>query len=95
MTDHDHYDKALFELAKAFLSLSSEEECVAFLKDLCTIREAEDMAQRLEVALLLKAGKNYQEISKTTGASTATISRVSRSLVYGSGGYRSVLEKLS
>lgn len=95
MTDHDHYQEALAELAKAFLSLTGEEECVAFLKDLCTIRETEDMAQRLEVALLLKAGKNYQEISKITGASTATISRVSRSLVHGSGGYRSVLEKLS
>ena len=94
MTDHDHYNEALEELAKAFLSLSDEADCIAFLRDLCTIRETEDMAQRLEVALLLKAGKNYQEISKTTGASTATISRVSRSLVYGSGGYRSVLEKL-
>lgn len=95
MTDHDHYHEALAELAKAFLSLSDEAECIAFLKDLCTIRETEDMAQRLEVALLLKTGKNYQEISGMTGASTATISRVSRSLVYGSGGYRSVLEKLS
>ena len=95
MTEQIHHTEALYALAKAFLSLSHEEECVAFLRDLCTIRETEDMAQRLEVAILLKDGTNYQEISKETGASTATISRLSRSLVYGSGGYRSVLEKLS
>lgn len=95
MTNLSHEAVALETLAKALLSLSDEAECIAFLKDLCTIRETDDMAQRLEVALLLKEGKNYQEISKITGASTATISRVSRALVHGSGGYRTVLAKLT
>lgn len=94
MTDLSHEAPALETLAKALLSLRDEAECIAFLKDLCTIREMDDMAQRLEVAILLKAGKNYQEISKTTGASTATISRVSRALVHGSGGYKAVLQNL-
>lgn len=94
MTYHPIETEAIKELARAFMLLESEEECRAFLLDLCTIRETEDMAQRLEVAILLKEKKNYQEISKITGASTATISRVSRSLVYGSGGYNSVIEKL-
>ena len=95
MTDYLHEQDAFSDLAKALLSLEDEAECIAFLTDLCTIREMNDMAQRLEVALLLKAGKNYQEISKATGASTATISRVSRALSHGSGGYRSILQKLN
>ncbi|MBQ7364134.1 MAG: hypothetical protein IJW46_00895 [Clostridia bacterium] len=93
MTDHRHEDLALDNLIKALLSLETEEECRAFLNDLCTIREISDMSQRYEVAELLKEGKNYQDISKKTGASTATISRVNRALVYGSGGYRTVLAK--
>ena len=80
-------------LVKALLSLQSEEECRAFLSDLCTIRELSDLSQRFEVAKLLKEGKNYQDISKQTGASTATISRVNRALVYGTGGYRTVLSR--
>ncbi|MBR2617316.1 MAG: DNA-binding transcriptional regulator, partial [Clostridia bacterium] len=59
----------------------------------CTIKELMDITQRLQVASLLKEGKNYQEISKTTGASTATISRVNKCLLYGSGGYNLVLQK--
>ena len=94
MTDLSHEAPALETLAKALLLLENEGECIAFLKDLCTIREMDEMAQRLEVAILLKAGKNYQEISKATGASTATISRVSRALVHGSGGYKTILSKL-
>ena len=79
-------------LMQALLALETREECHAFLEDICTIKEMQDIAQRLEVAFMLDEGKNYQEISKATGASTATISRVKKCLVYGSGGYRKVLE---
>lgn len=75
-------------LYKAVLDLKTEEDCVSFFEDICTIKELQDIAQRLEVAFMLHKGKNYQEISALTGASTATISRVKKCLVYGSGGYR-------
>ena len=78
-------------LIRAITDIGDEEECRAFLEDICTIKELQDIAQRLEVAFMLDEGKNYQEISKATGASTATISRVKKCLVYGSGGYRSAL----
>ena len=70
-------------LIKAILSLSDEEECVNFLEDILTIKETDSMAQRLEVAILLKEGKKFQEIVEKTGASTATISRVNRCILYG------------
>lgn len=79
------------ELFKAVLRLESVEDCRKFFEDVCTIKELEDVAQRLEVARLLSEGKNYQEICQTTGASTATISRVNKCLNYGAGGYRLVL----
>jgi len=82
------------QLVRAILSLETPEECHAFLEDICTIRELSDIAQRWEVATMLSEGKNYAEISTTTGASTATISRVNKCLMYGSGGYRRVLEKM-
>ncbi|MBE5757259.1 MAG: TrpR YerC/YecD [Clostridiales bacterium] len=72
---------------EAILKLNSIEDCRLFFEDICTIKELEGISQRLEVAKLLKEKKNYQEISKITGASTATISRVNRCLVYGNGGY--------
>ena len=75
-------------LYRAILDLKTEEECAAFFEDICTIKELQDIAQRLEVAFMLHEGKNYQEICALTGASTATISRVKKCLVYGSGGYR-------
>ena len=81
------------ELCRAILSLQTEEECGAFLEDICSIREMQDLVQRYAVAILLDAGENYQEISKATGASTATISRVSRCLNYGSSGYRTALDR--
>lgn len=77
----------------ALLALETPAECEAFLNDLCTIRELQDLSQRFAVAVLLDAGKNYQEISRETGASTATISRVNRCLNYGSRGYRTVLDR--
>jgi len=88
-------EKKFFEkfndLFEAVVKLESKEDCELFFEDICTIKEMEDMAQRLEVATLLKEGKNYREISEKTGASTATISRVNRCLVYGRGGYALVL----
>lgn len=79
------------ELFNAVLKLKNTEECRKFFEDVCTIKELQDITQRLEVAALLKQGKNYQEVSKSTGASTATISRVNKCLNYGSGGYNIVL----
>ena len=87
-------NEQLSQLYRAVLSLHSEEECRAFLEDLCTIQEVEDMRKRLEVARLLDGGVNYQEIGQQTGMSTATISRVNRSLRYGAEGYRLVLARL-
>ena len=77
----------------AVLSLKTEEECRAFFDDVCTIKELQDLSQRLEVAFLLDSGKNYQEISRATSVSSATISRVNRCLVYGDGGYRTVIAR--
>ena len=87
-------DKNVVNLAKAIVSLNSEEECLRFLSDLCTISEITSMAQRLEVAVMLDSGMVYKDIAAKTGASTATISRVNRALVYGEDGYRSVLDRL-
>ena len=81
------------KLYKAILKLKTEDDCRKFFEDICTIKEVLDMSQRLEVANLLSNGKNYQEVSKLTGASTATISRVSRCLNYGAGGYLLVVDK--
>lgn len=79
---------------KAVLELSDIEECRNFFEDVCTIKELQDLSQRLEVAKLLNQKKNYNEIIKETGASTATISRVNKCLMYGNGGYRKLLDKL-
>ena len=81
------------ELFSAVLKLKDVKDCRKFFEDVCTIKELQDMTQRLEVAALLKQGNNYQEVSKKTGASTATISRVNKCLNYGSGGYDLVLSE--
>ena len=86
------YTELLIEI---LLSLETREECYNLLADLCTIREVKDMGQRLEVARLLKDRRTYAEISQLTGASTATISRVNRCLLYGEGGYEMALGRLS
>ena len=78
----------------AVLKLKDIDECRKFFEDVCTIKELEDISQRLEVAKLLKKGCNYQSISKETGASTATISRVNKCINYGSGGYKLVLSDI-
>lgn len=80
-------------LFRSILALGSVDECYRFFEDVCTIKEVQDMAQRLEAAVLLDEGKNYQQIAKEVGISTATISRVSRCLNYGSGGYREAIDK--
>lgn len=86
-----HDDAA--KLAEAILSLKTGEEVMAFLEDLCTIQEINSMVQRYDVALLLDQGLTYAQIAEITRASTATISRVNRSLVYGADGYRLAIER--
>ena len=86
------HTEATDNLFRTILSLNSVEECYAFFEDVCTIKELQDMSQRLEVAQLLHEGKSYVQISEKTGASTATIGRVNKCLNYGSGGYRNALE---
>lgn len=80
---------------KAILSLETIEECKNFFDDICTIQEVEAISQRLQVAKQLSLGKSYTEVNKITGASTATICRVSKSLNYGDGGYNTVLERIT
>ena len=82
------------KLYKAVLLLQNEEECSAFFNDVCTIQELEALAQRMDVAIRLKNGESYIDINKSTGASTATISRVSKYLTYGAGGYETVIERM-
>lgn len=81
-------------LFKAVLSLENAEECYAFFDDLCTVQELKAISQRLQVAKMLDEQRVYSDIVAETGASTATISRVNRSLHYGSGGYRIVFDRL-
>ena len=89
------HSKTTDDLCKAILSLKTKEECYAFLEDICTIKEVQDISQRLAVAKMLSQGVSYTTICKETGASTATISRVSRCYEYGAGGYKNVIAKLS
>ncbi len=77
----------------AVLSLESTEDCYRFFEDLCTIGELQAMSQRYDVARMLREGVTYTAIAEKTGASTATISRVNRCLIYGAGGYRAALDK--
>ena len=86
-TEVDH----LFD---AILCLKDKEECYTFFEDVCTVNELLSISQRYEVAKMLREGKTYLEISHSTGASTATISIVNRSLNYGNDGYDMVLERV-
>jgi TrpR-related protein YerC/YecD len=81
------------ELYKAILLLQNEEECYEFFQDLCTVSELRSMEQRFEVAALLEEGMIYNDILERTGASSATISRVNRSLSYGTGAYAKIFER--
>lgn len=81
-------------LYQAILTLEDMEECHAFFEDICTVNELLSLSQRFEVAKMLREKRTYQEITEQTGASTATISRVNRSLNYGKDGYSIVFERL-
>ncbi len=87
-------DELLDALFEAILKLETEEECYQFFEDIATVGEIKALAQRLAVAKMLAVGETYAKISEETGASTATISRVKRSLYYGNEGYRLILERL-
>ncbi len=86
--------EAVDHLFQAILCLNSTEECYDFFEDLCTVNELLSLSQRFEVASMLRSHNTYLEIAEKTGASTATISRVNRSLNYGNDGYELVLERL-
>ena len=85
---------AVDHLFDAILCLQSKDECYNFFEDLCTVNELLSLSQRFEVASMLRAKKTYLEIAEKTGASTATISRVNRSLIYGSDGYELIFKRL-
>ncbi len=82
------------QLFRAILSLKTVDECYRYFEDVCTIKEVQDIAQRMEVARMLDAGQSYQQTIAQTGASSTTISRVKRCLEYGAEGYTLVLERL-
>ena len=84
---------ATTRLFEAILSLKNIDECYEFFEDACTIKEIQEISQRFEVASLLWQGKSYGEINQITGASTATICRVKKCLVYGNSGYKIALER--
>jgi TrpR-related protein YerC/YecD len=88
----DHLHDQLFQ---AILELKDTDECYEFFEDICTIQEMKAISARLEVARMLKAGDIYEDIVKKTGASTATISRIKRCLMYGAGGYGKILDRMA
>jgi len=88
---HSPATDALFE---AILCLNSKEDCYKFFEDLCTIKELNDMAQRLEAAKMLLDGKTYDQIVKSVAISTATISRINRCIQYGPGGYSEMIARV-
>lgn len=88
-------DEATDRLFEAILSLKSIDECYSFFEDICTIAEIKSLSQRLQVATMLQQGNTYTEICEATKVSTATISRVNRSLEYGADGYKLVLDRLA
>lgn len=82
------------EFLEAVLTLESVDECMDFFEDVCTVKEVQSIAQRFAVAKMLRQGHTYAEVAQETGASTATISRVNRSLNYGNESYDKVFERL-
>ena len=88
------HEKGRQMLYKAVLTLKTEAECEAFFADICTVSEVKEMAQRLDVAKMLSEGQVYNTIVEQTGASSATVSRVNRSLNHGENGYQIVLSRL-
>lgn len=91
----DIHTPAVDQLFQAVLTLESMEDCYRFFEDVCTINELLSISQRFEVATMLKEHRTYLDIAEKTGASTATISRVNRSLTYGNDGYDMVLERMN
>lgn len=81
-------------LFKTILNLKTIEECYDYFEDICTIKEIQDMSQRLDTAILLSRGLSYQKITEEVDVSTATIGRVSKCLNYGSGGYKTAISRL-
>ena len=90
---HKFQSEATDMLFQAIRSLQTDEEYYRFFEDLCTIKELQEMSQRFQIARLLSGGSNYQEITAETHVSTATISRVNKCLIYGTDGYRMVLDR--
>jgi TrpR-related protein YerC/YecD len=86
--------EAVDHLFEAILSLENKEECYKFFEDVCTVNELLSLSQRFEVARMLRMQKTYLDIAEQTGASTATISRVNRSLNYGNDGYDMVFARM-
>lgn len=86
--------QAVDHLFEAILSLKDQDECYLFFEDICTVNELLSLSQRFEVAKMLRENKRYLEIAEQTGASTATISRVNRSLNYGNDGYDMVFARM-
>ncbi len=86
-------DEMLKALYAQLIKLETEEECAKFFGDLCTIKELESMAQRLQAAKMILDGKTYQEITAQTDISSATLARVSKCVRYGDGGYESIIKK--
>ena len=89
----ENKEKAIARLYEVLAGISDEKECTLFLEDLCTHKEIEQMAQRVKAAELLLDGKTYAQVIAETDISSATLSRVSRCIRYGDGGYRRVLKK--
>ncbi|MBR3895331.1 MAG: helix-turn-helix domain-containing protein [Clostridia bacterium] len=88
-------DALLEYLVRGFMTLQNTDECIRFLRDLCTESELQEMSRRLQAAKMLRNGRIYADIAEDTGLSTATISRVNRCLKYGTGGgYLTALERL-
>ena len=92
MTKLRHRDEELFY--EAVMTLRTQEDCRHFFEDICTIKEIQDMAQRLDTAILLRQGLSYQKIAEQVNISSATISRVNRCIQYGSGGYGLAIQRL-
>ena len=87
-------NESVDRLFQTMLNLKTIEECYEYFSDICTIKEVQDMAQRLDTAILLDQGMSYQKITEEIDVSTATIGRVSKCLNYGSGGYKKAIDKL-
>lgn len=87
-------DELIEELYEGILTLETVEECYRFFEDICTIKELQSISQRLKVARMLRENMTYIQIEDTTGVSTATISRISKCLHHGPGGYNLVLDRV-